>query len=253
MTYITEKPTVQRSERRLITIEFAPPQDSNETEYSIPQPLFIFTEQVIQRNNPSNPFKVCRMELVESKTPSGQLLNQPYWKYKVDNGQVSFWKVESALERYSPTCSQCPHFHNFNESNGRGWCNLFAVAARKHHLRTNDCDLHSDLDPIDAPHASFAIESVVKIIDPQEYHSEWATFTVIARKHNTQRSALEYEASYSKRDLLYRSTESYLHEPEWFYQLAALPYEETFEPLWVAENNICNFDQSHLISTEDIF
>jgi hypothetical protein len=177
MTYIAEKPTVQRSERQLITIEFAPPQDPNETEYTYPQPLFVFGEQVITKNNPSNPFTVCGMELVVFKTSSGQLLNQPYWRYKITNDEVSFWKVESALVRYFPTCAQCSHFHNFNESSGRGWCNLFAVAARKHHLRTNDCDLHSDSDPIDAPHSRFAIESLVKVIDPQEHHTEWATFS----------------------------------------------------------------------------
>jgi hypothetical protein len=194
MAYLAEKQTAQSSERQLITIEFTLPQDPNETEYSIPQPLFIFTEQVIQRNNPSNPFKICGMELVESKTPTGKLLIQPYWKYKLTNGQEQIWKDESALDRYS-TCSQCPHFNDYQESNERGWCNLFAVAARKHHLRTNDCDLHSDSDPIDAPHSRFALESIVKIIDPQEHHTEWATFTVIARKYNTE---------------LYRSTEAYL-------------------------------------------
>ncbi|MBW4532525.1 MAG: hypothetical protein KME09_01165 [Pleurocapsa minor HA4230-MV1] len=236
MTYLAEKPTVQTSERKLITIEFVPPQDPNETEYSYEQPLFVFGDQVTKQHNSSTPFTVCGMELVEFKTPSGRLLNQPYWKYKVNNGQEQIWLNESALVRYSPTCFQCTHFQDYQESNGRAWCNLFAVAARKHHLRTNDCDLHSDSDPIDAPHASFAIESLVKIIDPQEHHTEWATFTVIARKYNTE---------------LHRSTESYLNESEWSYQLAALPY--AVESFWVAENDICAFDQSHLISTEEIF
>ena len=235
MTYSIEKSTVQ-TEKRLITIEFAPPQDPNETKYSYEQPLFVFGDQVIPKNNSSTPITVCGMELVEFKTPSGKLLNQPYWKYKVDNGQEKIWFSESTLVRYSHTCVQCSHFHNFNESSGRGWCNLFAVAARKHHLRTNDCELHSDSDPIDAPHSRFAIESLVKIIDPQEHHTEWATFTVIARKHNTER---------------YRSTESYLNESEWSYQLAPTTY--AVESFWVAENDICAFDESHLISTEEIF
>jgi hypothetical protein len=273
MAYLTEKPALKTSERQLITIEFAPSIHPNETEYSYSQPNFVFGEQVTRITGTSpRPSTICGMELVEFKTPSGQLLNQPYWKYKVDNGQEQVWLDESALVRYSPTCSLCPHFNDYQESNGRGWCNLFAVAARKHHLRTNDCDLHSDSDPIDAPHSRFAIESLVKIIDPQEHHTEWATFTVIARKYNTQRSALEYttrvqrEASYSKRDLLYRSTESYLNESEWSYQLAPTTYAvecdgygvgssnpKTRHPFWVAENDICAFDESHLISTEDIF
>jgi hypothetical protein len=226
MTYIVEKPIVQTSERQLITIEFAPKLDPKETEYSYPQPLFVFGEQVTKHNS-STPFTVCGMELVEFKTPLGQLLNQPYWKYKVDNGQEKIWLDESALVRYSPICSQCPYFQNYQESNGH-----------KHHLRTNDCDLHSDSDPIDVPHSRFAIESLVKVIDPQEHHTEWATFTVIARRYNTE---------------LHRNTEAYLNEAEWLYQLAATTYETIVEPLWVAENNICAVDESHIISTEDIF
>ena len=77
------------------------------------------------------------------------------------------------------TCSQCPHFNDYNESNGRGWCNLFGQQARKHHQRTNDCDLFADTDPIDAPHPPFAIDHVVKVIDADEHHTEWASFIVI--------------------------------------------------------------------------
>jgi hypothetical protein len=136
------------------------------------------------------------------------------------------------------TCSQCTHFQDFSEASGRGWCNLFEQSARTYHQRTNDCDLHADKNPLDAPHARFGIENIVKIIDSDEHHTEWATFIVIARKYNTGR---------------YRSTESYLSEPEWYYQLANMEVEETFQPLWVAENEICLFDSSHNICTDDIF
>lgn len=37
------------------------------------------------------------------------------------------------------TCSQCPHFNDFNESNSRGWCELFNHQAKQHHEQTNDC------------------------------------------------------------------------------------------------------------------
>ena len=141
MTYITEKQTVQRSERQLITIEFTPPQDPKETEYSYEQPLFVFGDQVTKQHNSSTPLTVCGMELVEFKTPSGQLLNQPYWKYKVDNGQEQVWLIESALDHYSSSCSQCSCFTDFNDDRGRGWCGLFEQTARTHHQRTNDCDL----------------------------------------------------------------------------------------------------------------
>ncbi|PSB08786.1 hypothetical protein C7B62_15605 [Pleurocapsa sp. CCALA 161] len=126
------------------------------------------------------------MELVEFKTPLGQLLNQPYWKYKVDNGQEQVWLDESALVRYSPTCAQCPHFNDYQESNGRGWCRLFEQAAKTHHHRTNDCDLFGDQNPLDVPHARFALDSKVKVIDATEHH----------------KSAFEWEASHSKRDVL---------------------------------------------------
>jgi hypothetical protein len=180
---------------------------------------------------------ICGMELVVSKTSSGQLLNQPYWKYKLTNQQEQIWLNESALTRLS-TCSQCKYFTNFNDPEGRGWCNLFGTTARKHHFRTNDCNLHENSDPLNAPHPSFAIESIVKVIDPVEHHSEWATFTVIARRYNTE---------------LYRNTEDYLNEPDWYYQLVSVNYDPTFEPLWVGEDQLCLFDESHLICTQDIF
>jgi hypothetical protein len=248
MTYIAEKPTVQSSERQLITIEFAPPQDPNESEYSIPQPLFIFTEQVIQRNNPFNPFKICAMELVESTTSSGQLLNQPYWKYKLTNGQEQIWKDESALDRYSPTCAQCPHFNDYQESNGRGWCHLFNRQARANHQQTNDCIVSSDLetfptkeieDEADLPYSEYQVGSIVKVIDQDDDHREWAVFEIVECKYNHS---------------LFDNTKSYLNQAQWYFRLASLQDSNTLnKSLWVAENEICHFEQSHLISTQDIF
>ena len=43
------------------------------------------------------------------------------------------------------TCSTCPYFNNYIETNGKGWCNLFDHQARKHHRITNDCVISSDL------------------------------------------------------------------------------------------------------------
>lgn len=143
-------------------------------------------------------------------------------------------KPESKTE----TCSQCPHFNDYNESNGRGWCGLFEQKARKHHERTKDCDLFADCDPLDAPHARFAIDSTVKVIDEDEHDTEWASFTVISRKYNAE---------------LYRSTDAYLSEPSWYYELAGCNYDPNFKSIWIAENDICEANQSHLIRTEDIF
>ncbi len=38
-------------------------------------------------------------------------------------------------------CATCPYFQDFNETNGRGLCQLFDKMARRHHNRTGDCDL----------------------------------------------------------------------------------------------------------------
>lgn len=239
MTHTVDKPTVRTSvqERQLITIEFAPNIHPNETEYSYPQPKFVFGEKVTRITGTfSTPLTICGMELVESKTNSGQLINQPYWKYLVNDGQQKAWFSESALTRLF-TCSQCPHFQDFSDRD-RGWCRLFNTTAKTHHQRTNDCDTFANSDPLDAPRPSFAIDSIVKVIDPTEHHSEWATFTVIGRQYNHE---------------LYRSTEAYLSEAAWYYWLINPSFESSYEHLWVAENEICLFDESHLISTEDVF
>lgn len=269
MTYIAEKPTVQRSERQLITIEFAPPQDPNETEYTYQQPLFVFGEQVIPKNNPSTPFTVCAMELIASKTASGQLLNQPYWKYKVDNGQEQVWLDESALVRYSPTCSTCPNFNDYRDPDGRGWCQLFNHPARQYHKQTNDClvsgepvishELEDNLDifphlnfdgldafpnkeiedELDEPYSEYQEGSIVKVIDQDEDHREWAVFEIVECKCNHS---------------LYDNTKSSLNQAQWYFRLASRQDSNTLnKSLWVAENEICHFEQSHLISTQDIF
>ena len=103
---LTVKPVTSTQERPLITIEFAPSVHPSETEYSYEHPQFTFGDRVIITNTyPELEFTVCALELIESKTASGRLLNQPRWKYKVTNGEVSYWKEESALTRYTQkTC-----------------------------------------------------------------------------------------------------------------------------------------------------
>ena len=128
MTYLAEKPatSLANKERPLITIEFAPNIHRDETEYSYEHPKFVFGDRVTIINTyPELAFTVCALELIESKTPSGRLLSQPHWKYKVTNGQVSYWKDETALIRYqnksSPnTCSTCSKFNNYQDNYGRG-------------------------------------------------------------------------------------------------------------------------------------
>ena len=109
--------------------------------------------------------------------------------------------------------------------------------ARKHHPRTYDCDNCSESE-LDLPRPDFEVHAIVKVIDEHEHHSEWAQFIIVAKKLNTK---------------LYRSIDSYLNEPLWYYQLAPIGHEPAFSPFWVAENEICHSDRSDLIDTSDIF
>ena len=162
------------TERPLITIEFAPDIHQEETEYTYEHPQFVFGERVTiggtSFHYPPVVFTVCALELIESKTPSGQLLNQPRWKYKVTNQEVSYWKDETALTRYKDkTCLTCDRFNNYHEAIdyvdstafgsrnapafGKGWCNLFDCSAKTDHTKTNDCIVNRASELNDEPHA----------------------------------------------------------------------------------------------------
>lgn len=58
------------------------------------------------------------------------------------------------------TCSTCPHFRNYQESNGRGWCEMFNHQARQHHEQTNDCILSTSND-----NDAETTNSIVRTID----------------------------------------------------------------------------------------
>ncbi len=236
------------------------------------------------------------------------------------------------------TCETCPKFQDFNESNGRGWCQAFDRAARKHHTLTSDCqqqleseqlqklldhyqaylkpvingfpgrdvykqlpqlgyerigyvsqnlvgwfalnqhglpvaerlpsqneavkallasfqpveskdyrsqieqEPNQDFQPIepeeDLPPAEFDDGSIVKVIDEGEEHTEWSSFVVIGKKLNQQR---------------FRSTQSFLNEPDWYYLLTSTSPARTQHQFWVAEHEICHAHQSELIETAEIF
>ncbi len=253
MTYSIENSTVLSAERQLITIEFAPELDPNETEYTYLHPQFVFGDRVFPIDSfPEDEYIVCGLELIESKTPSGKLLNQPRWKYKISNGEVSYCKDERALVRCKnqqakTICANCQHFENFHERE-RGWCHLFKHQAKTFHRQTNDCLLNSQAeemamlkieDELDSTRSPYKVGSIVKVIDPAEDHIDWAVFEVVECKYNPT---------------LYRNTESYLNEPQWYYRLVSNVDASTIsKSLWVREDEICHFDISHLISTDDIF
>ncbi len=93
-------------------------------------------------------------------------------------------------------------------------------------------------EPEDAlPPSQFDDGSIVKVIDEGEDHTEWADFVVIGKKYNQQP---------------FSSTQAYLSEPNWYYQLASVNRNSS-ERFWVSENEICHAHQSELIETADIF
>ena len=188
------------------------------------------------------------------------------------------------------TCLSCPHFNNFFESKyievdsqtisnpqyQKGWCELFNRQAWENHEETQDCinssksifshELQDNLalfpnvnfeeleafpseeiiDEADLPHAEYQVGSIVKIIDADEDYREWAIFEVIECLHNTN---------------LHNSTETYLNQSQWYYRLCSYTDGNTMPSknfaldkfLWVAENEICDFDMAHNVCTEDVF
>jgi hypothetical protein len=53
--------------------------------------------------------------------------------------EAVYHKDISEAVKSTKTCTQCSHFNDFHEPNGRGWCELFDHQARANHQQTNDC------------------------------------------------------------------------------------------------------------------
>ena len=177
--------------------------------------------------------------------------------------------VKPAIE--VKTCSCCPHFNNFHEPNGRGWCELFNGYVREKHEETEGCINSSDLlvshelednlalfpdidfkklkafpteeieSELDKPHSEYEIGSVVKVIDAESDHTKWAVFEVVECLHN------KYIHNPN-------NPEAYLNHVDWSYRLVSIDDSYASDKsLWVAQNEICHFDLSHIICTEEIF
>ena len=166
------------------------------------------------------------------------------------------------------TCSTCPHFNNYHQLNARGWCELFNHQVRKHHTITNDCVQSSNLitsheladnldifpdvdseqleafptdeikDELDIPHSPYQVGNIVKVMDSREHHSEWLAFEVA-------------ECVYNRK--LHTNQQIYLNTSQWIYLLSNIDLNDTYEPLWVIENEICHFDQSSNVCTSEVF
>ena len=100
------------SPRQIITIEFTPKEQSWDSDYQYSQPEFVFGDIVATKqqwehcqkyhlpDTELDLFRICAMELVESLTPSGKLLSQPYWKYGIrciEGTLELIWFEEQAL------------------------------------------------------------------------------------------------------------------------------------------------------------
>ena len=146
------------------------------------------------------------------------------------------------------TCSTCPNFQSFNGYRGRGLCKYHNQVVFEHHQSTNECIsaleresnkyLQSFELEEDIPYSEFEPGQKVKVIDEgEDNHEEWASFVVITKVINPNR---------------FSSIQAYLAEPNWYFLLASVdrPNSNMF---WVAENEICHVNQSHLIETADIF
>lgn len=138
------------------------------------------------------------------------------------------------------TCINCASFTNFNPDN-RGWCQIFNHSTKTYHQMTNDCILNGAIELVDpeaelnAPHCDFKVGGSVKIINDSIIHELWTKHTVIQVKYNANR---------------YQNLDTYLSQPEWYLQIFDTNQQKL---IWVAETQICHADQSHLISTEEIF
>ena len=118
MPYTEYRVEPEVDEEILITIEFTPPIQSFDVEYSYSQPRFRFGDMVATKQqwehcilhhlNPDTNldlFRICGMELVDSLSPSEELLSQPYWQYGIrctHGTNELIWFEEEALVRIAP-------------------------------------------------------------------------------------------------------------------------------------------------------
>ena len=137
---------------------------------------------------------------------------------------------------------------NFNGERGRGLCKYHNQVVFEHNESTNECisalekesdkHLQSFEQPEDIPYSEFEPGQKVKVIDEgEDNHDEWSSFVVITKVINSNR---------------FSSITSYLNQPNWYFLLASIdrPHSHQF---WVAEDEICHADQSHLIETAEVF
>ncbi len=109
--YLEYRPEPEVNEDLIITIEFTPEPQSPGSEYHYSQPYFVYGDIVATKakwehckkyhlpETELDTFRICAMEMVDSLTPSGELLSQPRWKYglRSDKTKDLVWYEEEAL------------------------------------------------------------------------------------------------------------------------------------------------------------
>jgi len=66
------------------------------------------------------------------------------------------------LERSTQsTCATCPYFQDFDERDGRGWCQLFDQMARQHHARTGDCE--QEIEAVESAQQDLVLETKAQL------------------------------------------------------------------------------------------
>ncbi|VEP17684.1 conserved hypothetical protein [Hyella patelloides LEGE 07179] len=140
-------------------------------------------------------------------------------------------QTTSKITQLPTNCDNCTQFHDYQDNRGRGWCSLFNSVSFKHHSFTQDCRLNIP-DEEELLHSEYDTRSLVKLIDTQKDHSEWSTFIVVGKKYNPNR---------------YRNTKTFLHQTDWYYRLAGIEQPQISQ-VWVAEDEICHYSQSHIIN-----
>ncbi|VEP16323.1 conserved hypothetical protein [Hyella patelloides LEGE 07179] len=128
-------------------------------------------------------------------------------------------------------CANCPQFHNYRDNRGGGWCNFYDRFAKEHHPFTHDCKLNY-LDSEDILRSEHEAGSLVKLIDSHKDHSQWTTYVVVGKKYNPNR---------------YQNTKTFLNQTDWYYRLATIEKLEVTQQ-WVAEDEICHYDQADIIN-----
>ena len=159
----------------------------------------------------------------------------------------------TSVKQRSTTCANCPHFNDYRENRGRGWCLLFNRVSFKKHPFTRDCELERVASE-DIIRPSYNESDRVSIIDPDTDYTQWTTYIVVAKKRCDPAQSMTRKGTRTKtfNPYRYKTVETALNQTDWYYQLATVEGLKVI-PQWIAENDICHYEESHLINPDGEF